>query len=529
LIVRRYLLALSALLLLCGSCSRRPSIVVTLPNVPQDAASLTVMISKDPWTPQGGATPSSEQPSFDLSSYPRSGEFSYRFGLHPPIGTSSRLAVGVGVFNKDGCLITTGNDEVTLSDTETDQDLRINLEPPPLEYVSACRKETPVVRAAVQTQADAYKLTVSGWGFHPRAQLLLDGTPLSPTQWAWNSITVPLPNLNAPTGVSRVTLTVKNPDGTQANLRLVLNTLTFASPLNNTYSIALGRDAKSMAVADVNKDGAPDVVVGGTFTNGTKGFVGVFLNLGGGRFQVQPDYYDFDGSGETVVATDFNGDSLPDIAISSKSTNTVVVMYNDGRGKFPPLLLKRVPGGSSPDQMASGDIDGDGKVDLVTVGNQGSIYALFLLFNEGAQFSSSDPDGLLLLGRIPTDMAFEDVNGDGKPDWVIADIRPGNAMAGEPQVVSEVAPIYNKWPNPPDPFISYLTAGSLGRVGIGDLNGDGLKDVIVTGAYVGGQQVDNNKLTLLFNLNGTLLQQPRTEVVTVPRPFALAMADSQAN
>lgn len=150
------------------------------------------------------------------------------------------------------------------------------------------------------------------------------------------------------------------------------------------------------------------MVVGGTTTNGTKGFVGVFMNLGGGRFAVQPDYYDFDGSGETVVATDFNGDSLPDIAISSKSTNTVVVLYNDGRGKFPPLNLKRVPGGGAPDQMAAGDIDGDGKIDLVTAGNIGNVYVLWFLFNEGAQFPSSDPGGLLLGGRIPTDFAFED-------------------------------------------------------------------------------------------------------------------------
>lgn len=98
-------------------------------------------------------------------------------------------------------------------------------------------------------------------------------------------------------------------------------------------------------------------------------------------------------------------------------------------------------------------------------------------------------------------------------------------MAGEPQVVSEVEPIFNKYPNPPDPFISYLTAGSLGKVGVADLNGDSKKDILVTGAYLGGQQVDNNKLTLLFNQTGTILQQPRSEVVTLPRPFALAMAD----
>lgn len=249
--MRRYLLVLSALLLLSGSCSRRPSIVVTLPNVPPEGTSLTVLVSKDAWTPQGGATPSSEQPTFDISAYPRMGEFSYRFGLHPPIGTSSRLAVGVGVFDKNGCLLTTGADEVTLSDTETDQDLRVNLDPVAAEYRTSCRKETPIVRSAVQSQADAYKLQVSGWAFHPRAQLLLDGAPLTPTQWAWNSFTAPLPTLNAPTGVARVTLTVKNPDGTQNNLRLVLNTLTFASTVNNTYSIALGREAKSMAVADV--------------------------------------------------------------------------------------------------------------------------------------------------------------------------------------------------------------------------------------------------------------------------------------
>ncbi|MFO0576239.1 MAG: hypothetical protein U1A78_19725 [Polyangia bacterium] len=247
--MRRVLLLLQASLL-SASCSQRPSVVVTLPNMPQQAGSFSVLVSRDAWTPQGGAQAASEQPTFDVSGFSRTGEFSYRFGLHPPTGTSSRLSIGIGVFDRSGCLLTTGVGDVAVSEMEVDQDVRVNLDAPPAEYMARCRKTTPTLRSAVQSADSAYTLEVSGWGFHPRAQLLLDDQPLSPTKWTWSSLTAPLPELKSPTGIRRATVTVKNPDGTSDSLAIVLNTLTFASVASNTYAIESGRDAKSLAIAD---------------------------------------------------------------------------------------------------------------------------------------------------------------------------------------------------------------------------------------------------------------------------------------
>lgn len=247
--MRRPLLLLSAPLLL-AACSQRPSVVVTLPNMPQQAGSFSVLVSKDAWTPQSGAQAAAEQPTFDVKDYARTGEFSYRFGLHPPTGTSSRLSVGVGVFDRSGCLITTGVGDVTVSEMEVDQEVRINLDAPAAEYAAQCRKATPTLRSAVQSAENAYTLEVSGWGFHPRAELLLDDQPLALTKWTWNALAAPLPELKSPTGIRRATVKVKNPDGSTDSLAVVLNTLTFASPASNTYALESGREVKSLAIAD---------------------------------------------------------------------------------------------------------------------------------------------------------------------------------------------------------------------------------------------------------------------------------------
>jgi hypothetical protein len=77
-----------------------------------------------------------------------------------------------------------------------------------------------------------------------------------------------------------------------------------------------------LAVADLNGDGLPDVVV----TNQMDNTVGILLGLGGGAFAAQTTYAV--GTGPTgVVIADFDRDGLLDIAIANTGATTVAILF----------------------------------------------------------------------------------------------------------------------------------------------------------------------------------------------------------
>ncbi len=178
-----------------------------------------------------------------------------------------------------------------------------------------------------------------------------------------------------------------------------------------------------MAVADVNGDGNPDLLVAncGPIGINTCGFgngvIGVLLGNCDGTFQAAKTYdtkYDID----SVAVADVNGDGKLDLLVASNGNSVVGVMLGNGDGTFQPIVPCS-SGGISALSVAVADVNGDGKPDLL-VGNQsdtssncahGSVGVL--LGNGNGTFHSAvsyDPGG-----TGGWSVAVADVNGDGKP------------------------------------------------------------------------------------------------------------------
>jgi hypothetical protein len=216
----------------------------------------------------------------------------------------------------------------------------------------------------------------------------------------------------------------------------------------------------SMVAGDFNGDGIPDLAI--TNANGT---VSILLGIGNGRFQeARTVALGATPSGTPVVA-DFNGDGILDIATSvSNSSDPLSLLLGNGDGTF---ATTSVPTECGP-LLAGADFNGDGYQDLaLACGNSLQILLGYgngtfkSLMTSGGYFTSPYP--------APLTAVAADMNGDGIPDLVVSyqfNIQvllgrgDGSFLSGGP--ISATVPVQ----------------GNAMQSAVGDFNGDGIPDVI---------------------------------------------------
>ena len=122
------------------------------------------------------------------------------------------------------------------------------------------------------------------------------------------------------------------------------------------HAYSTGSDPVSVAVADVDRNGKPDLLTANRDANS----VSVLLNAGTG-FATKVDYAVGEAPASLAVA-DLNGDSSPDVAVANQSEAGISLLLNDGNGDF---FRFGVPTIGVPDSVAIADLNGDGWADFV--------------------------------------------------------------------------------------------------------------------------------------------------------------------
>ena len=247
-------------------------------------------------------------------------------------------------------------------------------------------------------------------------------------------------------------------------------------------TLAIPAYTNNLASGDFNGDGKKDMV-GGTGA--------VFLGNGDGSFQLQstPAFssLDADSSETGFLATgDFNKDGKLDLAAGTGIS--INIFLGNGNGTFTPGMV--YAGIDNHGYLAATDLDGDGNLDLFSGSAQGGIFT-------GDDFVSNE--GYALMGRgdgtfigapmvdYATFNQMEDLNGDGKPDFIGLGGTPavGNTLPtftfgtfygrGDGTFAQAGATLnastFNYGGTP------YTTLG-IDSYGTADLNGDGHTDLV---------------------------------------------------
>jgi acetyl esterase/lipase len=126
-------------------------------------------------------------------------------------------------------------------------------------------------------------------------------------------------------------------------------------------SLSVGRNLTSMAVGDLNGDGAMDLAVVGPATD----TVFVLLGRGDGTFALDRTYQ-VGGQAQSIAVGDFNGDGIPDL-VTTSLYGSVSVLLGNGDGTF--QTAQDFWGGANPISVAAGDFNGDGHDDLAIAEN----------------------------------------------------------------------------------------------------------------------------------------------------------------
>ncbi|MBN1421154.1 MAG: VCBS repeat-containing protein [Planctomycetes bacterium] len=236
-----------------------------------------------------------------------------------------------------------------------------------------------------------------------------------------------------------------------------------------------------MVLSDFDEDGRPDVfAVSGVATLAT-------LVLNRGERQYEPVIFeDFPSEGHPVATGDFDGDGHADVIFCSG--HRVTILYGQGDGTFrTPVASTLLVAGHPWDahRFRAADLDGDGRADLVAAGGEEVIIYWGSSIDPATGLPLSPAMTLPLAGTARF-VEIADMNADGVLDIVglsaasqgVARVR---IFAGER---GESGPEFTAGEN-----ILVSAAGVGALFAVGDLDGDGTLDIVITGEDTGRGEV----------------------------------------
>lgn len=272
----------------------------------------------------------------------------------------------------------------------------------------------------------------------------------------------------------------------------------------------VGSDPVSIATGDFNGDGVPDLAVANQEGFGSaSGSVSVLIGKGDGTFQPEVEYLPVSGHTESVAVGDFNGDGKLDIAVVQQEgndnslTGRLTLLLGNGDGTF--REGKTYVTGSQGSSVAVGDVNNDGKLDLAVASGSGT--SIFLGNGDGT-FNTS---GIYYPGRDAVLLA--DLNHDGKLDLAVTNENAGTISIS----LGNGDGAFGDSTTYPAGF------GPI-SIAIGDFNQDGNPDLVVANASSADTGTGGTTVSVFLG-NGDGTFKPRASYPVGSEPTSVAVGD----
>jgi large repetitive protein len=257
------------------------------------------------------------------------------------------------------------------------------------------------------------------------------------------------------------------------------NTINFAPAVN----LVIPAGGWGVTTTDMDKDGKPDIVY---TTNASIGALKNTSSVGTISFAAAVQIAALSGANK-IICADLDSDGKQDVIIANPGANNISLFQNTSTDAAISLSAGiNYTTGANPRDVAAGDIDGDGKTDIVVANNNSNSLSVLRNTSSGAVISMAAKIDFST-GINPTSVAINDLNGDGK-----ADIATGNSNA------STISLLQNN-SGPGNIALSAKRDFAGGQLGISvaaaDMDGDGKTDI------VGGNLGSNSFSVLLSKVN----------------------------
>jgi hypothetical protein len=267
-----------------------------------------------------------------------------------------------------------------------------------------------------------------------------------------------------------------------------------------TYNTG-GHYASSIAVADIDGDDRLDLVASNWCdVNYGHGSVGKLLGNGDGTFQAAVSYDTGGYYASSVAVADVNGDGKPDLLVDNwggennanqSGDGTVAVLLGNGDGTFR-AAVSYDTGGYYAWSVAVADVNLDRKFDLVIANScvsgcefpGASVVGVLLGNGDGTfQAAATYGSGGYYGGSVVVSAAVEDVNGDGKPDLVVAN----QCATAENCTNGSVGVLPGNGDGTFSPAVTHDSGGyGADSVAVADVNRDGKADLVTANYCTSG-------------------------------------------